>query len=186
MTKSIVNEIIENFRKHGHLEYGERVNLEEHMLQTAVFAEEDGADELMVAAAVLHDYGHFIHGLDEDIADHGVDGLHEEVGADYLEAYFVPEVTEPIRLHVPAKRYLCAAKEGYLETLSPASVLSLEVQGGIYSQAEVKAFEAHPHYERAVQLRLYDDAGKVPEMKTPPIEYYRSVIEKALRKDLNA
>ncbi|MEM7345339.1 MAG: HD domain-containing protein [Chloroflexota bacterium] len=179
---NIIEKIIADFGQYGHLEYGEWVNMREHMLQSAVFAENDGADDLMIAAAVLHDYGHFIHGLDEDIADHGIDGFHEEVGAKYLENYFIPEVTEPIRLHVPAKRYLCAVDQEYFDTLSPASVQSLEIQGGPYDEAGIKEFEANPHYKRAVQLRLYDDEGKVPGMETPDITYYRRFIEVGLKK----
>lgn len=178
---TIIDEIIQAFNQHGDLEYGERVNMREHMLQSAVFAAQAGEDDLMIAAAVLHDYGHFVHGLGEDIADHGIDGMHEEVGADALEQYFVPEVIEPMRMHVAAKRYLCTADPDYYATLSPASIQSLELQGGPYTAEEVAQFEQNPFHKRAVQLRRYDEAGKVPGMETPPIEYYRPYLEKALR-----
>ena len=177
----IIEEVIRAFHEHGDLEYGERVNMREHMLQAAVFAEGDGADDLMIAAALLHDYGHFTHGLGEDIADHGIDGKHEEVGADYLQAYFRPEVIEPMRLHVAAKRYLCAVDANYFATLSPASIQSLALQGGPFTPQEVQEFEQHPYFKEAVQVRLYDEAGKEPGMETPPIEYYRPYLEKALR-----
>ena len=126
------------------MEYGERVNMREHMLQSAVFAEQDGASDLVIAAALLHDYGHFVHDLGEDIADHGIDGKHEEVGADYLEAFFPPEVIEPMRLHVAAKRYLCATDAEYFATVSPASLQSLELQGGPFNADEVEEFEKNP------------------------------------------
>jgi len=176
----IIDEIINAFHEHGHLEYGERVNMRQHMLQSAVFAQRDGADDLLVAAAVLHDYGHFVHGLGEHIADEGIDGMHEEVGAEALKDYFVPEVIEPMRLHVAAKRYLCAVDAEYFATVSPASLQSLALQGGPFSPAEVEAFEQNPYFERAIKLRHYDEAGKEPEMETPPIEYYRPYLEKAL------
>ncbi len=178
--QNIIDEIIEAFNEKGHLEYGERVNMREHMLQSAVFAEQDGANDLIIAAALLHDYGHFTHGLGEDIADHGIDGKHEEVGAEYLKDYFRPEIIEPMRLHVAAKRYLCAVDAEYFAMVSPASLQSLELQGGPFTPEEVKEFEKNPYFKQAIQVRRYDEAGKVPGMETPPIEHYRSIIEKAL------
>ena len=179
---NIVDEIIQAFNEKGDMEYGERVNMRDHMLQSAVFAERDGASDLVVAAALLHDYGHFVHDLGEDIADHGIDGKHEEVGADYLEQYFPPEVIEPMRLHVAAKRYLCATDAEYFATVSPASLQSLALQGGPFSAEEVAEFEKNPHFKLAIQVRRYDEAGKEVEMETPTIEAYRPIIEKALKK----
>ena len=177
----IIDHIFKSFRRYGHFEYGERVNMREHMLQTATFAERDGASPTLIAAAVLHDYGHLVHGLPEDIADHGIDGEHEEVGARALEPYFVPAVTEPMRLHVAAKRYLCATDPDYFAALSPASVQSLAVQGGPFSEAEVVEFEQNPHFEAAVRLRRYDEMGKVPGMATPDLEHFRPFLEAGLR-----
>ena len=179
---SIIDEIFANMRRNEHMEYGERVTIVAHSLQTAVFAEQDGADDLMIAAAFLHDYGHFIHDLGEDIAEQGIDAIHEELGAEALRDYFVPEVIEPMRLHVAAKRYLVATDEEYVKTVSPASMLSLKVQGGPFNAEQVRDFEANPHFKRAVQLRLYDEAGKVPEMDVPAYEYYRPILEKALKR----
>lgn len=178
---NIIDTIFDNIRLYGHRDYGENVSMTEHMLQAAYFAEQEGSSATLVAAAVLHDYGHLIHGLDEDIADHGIDGLHEEVGAEFLEQYFVPAVTEPIRLHVAAKRYLCAVDPSYFSTLSPASVQSLELQGGPFNEDEISAFEAAPYYEDALQLRRYDDMGKVVGMETPDLEHYRPYLEAALK-----
>ncbi len=177
----IIDRIFADFRRSGDLDYRERVSQREHSLQTALFAERDGADELMIAAALLHDYGHLIHGLPEDIAQQGIDGEHEAIGAAALEPHFPPEVTVPIRLHVPAKRYLCTTDPAYLEGLSPTSVLSLELQGGTFSEAGARAFEANPYFERAVQLRRYDDLGKVEGMETPDLEHFRPCLEAALR-----
>ena len=180
MSNSIIDEIFQNMRQSAPMEYGERVTIVDHSFQTAVFAERDGADDLMIAAAFLHDYGHFCHDMGEDIADKGIDAIHEELGAEALRDYFVPEVIEPMRLHVAAKRYLVATDEEYVKTVSPASMLSLKVQGGPFNESQVAEFEANPYFKRAVQLRLYDEAGKVPEMEVPDYEYYRPILEKAL------
>ena len=120
----IIDRIFDIWQRQSHLDYGESVTTVEHMLQCAVFAERDDADELLIATTVLHDIGHLLHGLPENIADEGIDGLHEEVGARWLAQYFLPAISEPTRLHVPAKRYLCAVEPTYFENLSPSSVQS--------------------------------------------------------------
>lgn len=178
---SIIDEIFANMERNQHMEYGERVSIVAHSLQTAVFAERDGADDLMIAAAFLHDYGHFIHDLGEDIADQGIDAIHEVLGAEALSDYFVPEVIEPMRLHVAAKRYLVATDEEYVKNVSPASMLSLKVQGGPFDEEGIRDFEANPYYKRAIQLRLYDESGKIPDMDVPEFEYYRPYLENALK-----
>jgi gamma-butyrobetaine dioxygenase len=179
----LVDEIFRVFREYGSGAYlGEPVSMTEHMLQSAHAAEQDGAPPRLVAAALLHDYGHFIHEHDEDAADHGIDTHHEDVAHAFLSEHFGPEIAEPIRLHVAAKRYLCATDPSYLGELSPASIHSLELQGGPYSAAEVAAFEASPHAADAVRLRRYDDAGKVAGLETPDLEHYRPVLEASIRK----
>lgn len=179
---ALVDEIFRVFREYGSGAYlGEPVSLTEHMLQSAYAAEQDGAPPRLVAAALLHDYGHFIHEHEEDAAEHGIDTRHEDVGHAFLSEHFGPEIAEPIRLHVAAKRYLCATDPAYLGELSPASLHSLELQGGPYSAAEVAAFEASPHAEDAVRLRRYDDVGKVEGLDTPDLEHYRPVLEAAIR-----
>jgi predicted HD phosphohydrolase len=113
---AIVDEIFETFRREGDSTYlGEPVTLTEHMLQSATAAEDDAAPPELVAAAVLHDFGHLVHDLAPDSAEHGVDTLHEDVGSRYLERHFPAAVTEPIRLHVASKRYLCAVEPEYLD-----------------------------------------------------------------------
>lgn len=170
--------ILAAFRSHGAAAYlGEPVTLREHMLQTAQAAEQDGAPPELVAAALLHDYGHLIHGGPEDAAEHGLDTEHEEVGFRFLEQHFPPEVVEPVRLHVAAKRYLCAVEPSYLDELSPSSLLSLELQGGPMSAAEIAAFEALPHFDAACRLRRYDDIAKNPDAVSPPLEHYVAVLQ---------
>lgn len=178
----LIDEIFRVFREQGSGAYlGESVSLTEHMLQSAYAAEQDSAPTPLVAAALLHDYGHFIHDLPEDSADHGIDTQHEEVAHAFLSEHFGPEVAEPIRMHVAAKRYLCATEPSYMHELSPASIHSLELQGGPYSPAEVAEFEASPHAGDAVRLRRYDDIGKVAGLETPDLEHYRLVLQAAIR-----
>ena len=178
---SLVEEIFRTFRERGAAQYlGEPVSMSEHMLQSAQAAEQDGAPPALVAAALLHDYGHLIHDLPEDSAEHGVDTRHEDVGFAFLARHFGARVAEPVRMHVAAKRYLCAVEPEYLHELSPASLLSLELQGGPYDEREVGEFEASPHAGDAVRLRRYDDAGKVEGMATPGLEHYRRVLEALL------
>ena len=179
----LVDEIFRVFREYGSGAYlGEPVSMTEHMLQSAYAAEQDGAPPRLVAAALLHDYGHFIHEHDEDAAEHGIDTHHEDVAHAFLSEHFGPEIAEPIRLHVAAKRYLCATDPSYLGELSPASIHSLELQAGPYSAAEVAAFETSPHAADAVRLRRYDDVGKVAGLETPDLEHYRPVLEAALQR----
>jgi [1-hydroxy-2-(trimethylamino)ethyl]phosphonate dioxygenase len=174
----ITNQIFELFRTRGHDAYfGEGVSQQEHALQAAALAEQSKASPALVVAALLHDIGHLIHGLPEDIAGKGVDGYHEAAGADWLDGYFGPEVTEPIRLHVDAKRYLCYSDPGYSARLSSASIESLALQGGPCTVPEARAFEANPYFEAAILLRQWDDAAKVPGLGVPNVEHYRNLIQ---------
>jgi gamma-butyrobetaine dioxygenase len=178
----VVEVILAAFRSRGAAAYlGEPVTLRQHMLQTAVAAEDDGAPDELVVAGLLHDYGHLLHDGGEDAAAHGIDTAHEEVGHRFLEGYFPPAVVEPVRLHVAAKRYLCAVDPGYRDRLSPASRLSLGLQGGPMTPAEVAEFEAHEHFAAACRLRRYDDAAKDPDAVSPPVEHYRPLLRAALR-----
>ena len=178
---SVVDEIAAIFNDRGGQTYlGEPVSIAEHMLQAAHAAERDGASSEIVVAALLHDLGHLVHGLADDSADFGIDTVHEEVGARWLSRVFARNVTEPVRLHVAAKRYLCATTPEYLGVLSPASVHSLMLQGGPFSTAEAEAFAALPHAADAVRVRRWDDVGKVPGRVTPPFDHYRPLLEACL------
>ena len=117
-----------------------------------------------------------------DSAQHGVDTQHEEVAHAFLSEHFGPEIAEPIRMHVAAKRYLCATEPEYMGRLSPASVLSLELQGGPYSPDEVAEFDASPFAQDAVRLRRWDDIGKIAGLPTPDLEHYRPALEQSLRR----
>ncbi len=161
--------------------YGEAVTMTEHSLQAAYFAHAHGASDALVLASLLHDIGHLIEAAPEDIADWKHDAGHERSGSRWLETRFGPEVYEPVRLHVPAKRYLCATDPAYMHQLSAASVTTLALQGGPMSASEIRAFEAEPHWRDAVLLRQFDDQGKIGGLRTPPFEHYRQLIERFAR-----
>jgi phosphonate degradation associated HDIG domain protein len=178
---SIIDFILQLFASRGAEEYmGEAVSMSQHMEQSAACAVADDAPDSLVIAALLHDIGHFIGEHPIEALENGIDNVHETAGADYLAPYFSRAVTEPIRLHVAAKRYLCATDDGYFGRLSDASVNSLMVQGGPMNAEEVAAFEANPHYRDAVKLRLYDDDGKVEGLTIRPVSDYRATLESQL------
>ena len=131
-------------------------------------------------AVRLHDIGHFVGDFPVESLEQGTDNLHEEAGASFLAPYFPAAVTEPIRLHVAAKRYLCTVDKDYFSQLSAASVNSLKVQGGPMNREQVKQFEACPYYRDAVQLRRYDDDGKIAGLTIKPVADYRDTLETLL------
>jgi len=157
------------------------INQRQHALQAALLAEQAGLSDAMVAAALLHDIGHMVHDLGQNPADDGVDDEHERLGHEFLTSMFGPEVTEPVRLHVAAKRYLCAVEPDYFAKLSRDSVLSLSLQGGPMSAEEVAEFEAVAEYADAVQLRRFDEQAKVKGLQTPPAAHFLPYVERCLR-----
>ena len=177
--ENVVDFIIDLFNDMGNHSYlGENISQEEHGLQCAVVADQFDSPDSLIAASLLHDIGHFLHELDEDCLEQGIDNYHEDVGADFLAKFFPPEVTEPVRMHVDAKRYLCAVEPDYFGMLSPASVQSLEVQGGPMNEDEVAKFAANPHLEDALKLRRFEEAGKNVGVETPKVEHFRELLEK--------
>jgi phosphonate degradation associated HDIG domain protein len=159
---------------------GERVSQLEHALQCALFAQQAGADDALVVATLVHDIGHILAD-GEHAAERGIDAMHEQSGANFLAQHFGPEISEPVRLHVAAKRYLCATDPAYFDRLSSASVRSLALQGGPMSAQEAQDFEANPHAEAAVRLRQWDEQGKIVGLKTPSLEHYRPLVQAALK-----
>ena len=154
------------FEKRGTESYlGEKVTMAEHMLQAAYFAGQDGATEKLIVAALLHDVGHFIGDFGDDFIEMGVDNLHEDAGGKVLSPFFPAEVTEPIRLHVAAKKYLCATDSSYYARLSEASKRTLELQGGAMNEKESREFESHPHFQAAVKLRRWMTPARWPECR---------------------
>jgi [1-hydroxy-2-(trimethylamino)ethyl]phosphonate dioxygenase len=179
---STVDEIFTLFARQGdEADFGEAVSQKEHALQAACQAEREGAPDSLVVAALVHDIGHLLHGQAENIADRGVDARHEAVGEAWLSHSFGREVAEPVRLHVPAKRYLCAVEPEYQQQLSPASVQSLALQGGPMSEDEIREFEQHPYYREAVRLRRWDDMAKIPGLEVPGLSHYRPRLEAAIK-----
>ncbi len=179
--ETIVGFLAEVIGRRGAESYlGETVTMAEHMLQAAYLAEEmDGSDE-MVAAALLHDIGHYTGEFPEDALDQGIDNCHEEAGAAVVERFFPPVVTDCVRHHVAAKRYLCATDPAYHDRLSAASVHSLGLQGGPMDAEEAAAFRAQPHLDEILQVRRWDEAAKIPGRKTPPLDHYLPVLQRVV------
>jgi phosphonate degradation associated HDIG domain protein len=160
--------------------YGEAVSQIGHVEQCGQLAVEAGEPDAMIVAALLHDIGQFIDNTGNMAEALGVDGRHEDLGADFLARWFGPDVTEPVRLHVAAKRYLCAVEPGYADALSSASKLSLSLQGGAMPPDEIAAFETRPWFAQAVRLRRYDDGGKRIDWTVPDLASHHDRIVAAM------
>jgi phosphonate degradation associated HDIG domain protein len=171
------------FTEHGDEQYsGEPVTQLEHALQTAYFAERDGAADELITAALLHDLGHLLHDLGDTPSLRGVDDVHQYRALPFLRGLFSDGVLNAIQLHVDAKRYLCAARPEYHAQLSEDSKRSLLLQGGIFSDIAAAEFIRQPGAERAVQLRLWDDAAKTANLETPTLAHFmQSVARCALK-----
>jgi phosphonate degradation associated HDIG domain protein len=178
---SALGEIRAAFARRGGDTYGEGVSQLEHALQCAACAERDGAPPALIAATLLHDIGHLIHDLPQDVADQGIDTQHESLGSAFLSQHFGPAVSEPVRLHVAAKRYLATTEQGYCGLLSPASIQSLQLQGGLMSAEERSRFAAERFAEDAVRLRRWDDEGKIVGADTPGLAHFERYVTDVLR-----
>lgn len=170
------------FDKFGALAYsGEPVTQLEHALQSGALAEAAGADEALVAASFLHDLGHLLNRQGATPTERGIDDLHQYYALPFLRPLFDDAVLEPIRLHVDAKRCLCAVDAEYFGKLSVDSVRSLALQGGVFSEEEAQVFLARPYAEAAMRLRRWDDLAKIEGMVTPPLEHYMDVLGRVAR-----
>ncbi len=177
--ETIVGFLEDIFERRGGEEYlGEPVTMAEHMLQGAVMAEKAGHRETIIVAALLHDIGHFVSEFGTFSMDDTEDRFHEDAGAEVLKDFFPSLVTDCVRYHVAAKRYLCATKPEYFNRLSEASVHSLNLQGGPMSEVEVSEFEKNPNLKEIVTVRYLDDAGKIADMETPSFAYYAPVVQR--------
>lgn len=164
-----LEEITHLFVHKGTAMYGqEAISQLEHALQCAALAELAGKNKEIITACLLHDLGHLFPEVDE---------RHEERVIPLLRNLFDATVTEPIRLHVEAKRYLCSMNKNYWATLSPASKRSLELQGGIFTVDQAKAFIAQPYAKEAVQLRIWDDQAKVLGKVTPSLAHFSRIMK---------
>ncbi|MDD2545173.1 MAG: HD domain-containing protein [Burkholderiaceae bacterium] len=176
------HDILDMLATRGPAQYGrEAVSQLEHALQCAQLAEQAGEAPATVVAALLHDLGHLLAPAPKAPSapdtPQAQDDLHQYLALPFLRPAFPDAVLEPIRLHVDAKRYLCAVDPGYWDTLSPASKHSLELQGGVYSVAEAARFADQPLAQEAVRLRRYDDLAKVPGLPTPDLAHYAAVLQ---------
>lgn len=167
------------FERRGGEEYlGEAVTMAEHMLQGATIAEQNGQDDEVVVGALLHDIGHFTSEFGTYSPDDTEDRHHEDAGAEVLAPFFPKIITDCVLYHVAAKRYLCATKPAYFKRLSPASVHTLELQGGPMSDAEIATFELNPNLEKIIQVRYLDEAGKRADMETPDFWHFAPKVQK--------
>ena len=167
--------------KGGRAYEGEGVSQLEHALQSAQHAERAGAPAELVCAALLHDIGHLLNDRGETPTLRGVDDRHQYAALPFLRSLFPEAVLAPIRLHVDAKRYLCATRAGYHEKLSEDSKRSLVLQGGIYSAGEAEQFIRQPYASEAVKVRLWDDAAKVAGAATPDLAHFEGLVRSLAR-----
>ena len=168
----IIDQILDAFAVSGHLDYGEDISMREHMLQTACLAENNGEENRVVVAALLHDYGHLICNMPNACFEEGRDNCHETLGATALQEWFDDDIVDAVRLHVQAKRFLCATDPDYVKKLSKASITTLAVQGGPMNQQEMSQYQQQKGHELAISIRIYDDQAKLPEMRRPALEEY--------------
>jgi phosphonate degradation associated HDIG domain protein len=175
------------FIQHGNLAYsGEPVSQLEHALQSAALAEAEGASDELIAAAFLHDLGHLLNRQGESPTERGLDDVHQYFALPFLRSVLPEAVLEPIRLHVDAKRCLCAIDDTYFRRLSPDSVRSLQLQGGVFSHDDAQIFLSKPFAEDALRLRRWDDRAKEANKTTPDVEYFLSLVERVMKKQASA
>ena len=178
MSADRLDPIFDAFAARGAEAYGEDVSQLDHALQCAALAQADSAPEPLIAAALLHDFGHLFEDRGHAAARHARDARHEIHGARALRRWFGAEVIGPVALHVLAKRYLCAADPAYQAALSPASQASLTLQGGAFTPAQCARFARTRFATDAVRLRRWDDTGKTPGLAVPPLDDYRPLLER--------
>lgn len=176
-----VSELFDWLELHGSTRYDEAVSQLAHALQTANLAVSEASDEFQITAALLHDIGHLIIGEHNmDPAFLKKDANHELAGSNWLAQQFGVSVSEPVRLHVKAKRWLYTNDVSYREKLSLASKRSLELQGGKLSAKDCEELEQEPYFEQAVALRLWDDRAKVSGKDVPGTSAYRETVRNTL------
>lgn len=187
MELAVIDGLLGLLDRLGHVPYGTaQLSEYDHAVQCADLARSSGVDDTLVVAALLHDIGHVVMKAAIGEAALGIDNKHEEIGAAFLAGLYPAAVTEPIRLHVPAKRYLAATDEAYRDALSPAAARSLARQGGAFTPEQCAAFEALSFYTEAVQLRRWDDLAMVPGHTPAQLRDFADVMQRCLRQDVRA
>lgn len=177
-TPTSTSDLFELYESKGHEPYGESITQIEHALQCAALARDEHASDAMVVAALFHDIGHLVVGVQNapDFAIDEVDDDHEAVGARILSPLFGPAVAQPVSLHVTAKRWRCTCEPAYYDRLSEASKLSLKAQGGLLSDEECLRFEEHHGFVDALSLRTWDDEGKVVGLSVGTLDDYVGIV----------
>ena len=175
----IIEKIISNFKNNKSLYIGEKVTMSEHMIQTAMLAEKAKCDDDLICSCLLHDYGHFILENPNELVKENLDGKHEDIGYEYLKKIFKKEITEPIKYHVLAKRYLAKDKK-YFDLLSEASKVSLKLQGGVLNNKECNKFEKQKYFKSTILLRKFDEAAKRIDIKMKSIYDYQKLLTSKL------
>jgi len=176
---NVIEKIIDKFQNNKSLYIGEKVTIAEHMIQSAMMAEKIKSKDTLICSCLLHDYGHFILDDPDELVREKKDGKHEDVGYEYLKKYFKEEIVEPIKNHVLAKRYL-ARDQKYFNLLSPASITSLKLQGGLMSDDEAQTFEKNKYFKDSIKLRRFDEAAKNEGVKIKDIIEYKSLLQASL------
>jgi gamma-butyrobetaine dioxygenase len=169
-----IRELFESAKAEEYL--GENITLVEHMIQSAENAQADGAQNWLIVAALLHDIGHLLVPDPAHAYDSGIDMHHDDVGAEWISRRFPNNIVQTVRLHVDAKKYLVATDSDYFDHLSEASQITLDIQGGVFSESEATDFIQQQYAYEAVQLRRWDDAGKVRGAAKTDISYYQDLI----------
>jgi len=176
---NIIDKIISNFTNNKSLYIGEKVTISEHMIQTAMIAENAKSSNNLICSCLLHDYGHFILEDPDELVRKKIDGKHEDIGYEYLKKFFKKEVVEPIKYHVLAKRYLAKEKK-YFNSLSNASKISLKLQGGVLNKKESKEFEKKDFFKSSIKLRKFDEVAKKNDVKIKSIIEYKDLLSSQL------
>jgi len=176
----IIEKIISNFKNNKSLYIGENVTIADHMIQSAMIAENSKSKGCLICSCLLHDYGHFILDDPDELVKKKQDGKHEYIGYEYLKKFFKREIVEPIKHHVVAKRYLARNKK-YYNKLSNASIVSLELQGGVLNRKEAKLFEKEEFFKEAIKLRKFDEAAKKAGLKIKDIIQYKDLLKASLK-----
>ena len=176
---NVIEKIIDKFQNNKSLYIGEKVTIAEHMIQSAMMAEKTKSKDTLICSCLLHDYGHFILDDPDELVREKKDGKHEDVGYKYLKKYFKEEIVEPIKNHVLAKRYL-ARDQKYFNLLSPASITSLKLQGGLMSDDEAQTFEKNKYFKDSIKLRRFDESAKNEGVKIKDIIEYKSLLQASL------
>jgi len=169
-----IKELFESAKAEEYL--GEDITLVEHMIQCAENAQADGAPDWLIVGALLHDIGHLLVPDAVSAQDSGIDMHHDDIGAEWISKRFPNNIVQAVRLHVDAKKYLVATDSTYFTQLSQASQITLDIQGGVFSESEATDFIQQHYAHEAVLLRKWDDTGKARGAATTDISDYEELI----------